>query len=697
MKKFWKWITPVIIAFGVCIASNITTQIQARAETIYSKSATLQANNNIVTIYNEKLRQKVFELLDKKSGSDLYVDDFLNHNKYKATTTQDPNTGLDVTTAQTYQLDLSNSGITDIRELCQFQFPSTLQGINLAGNGITKEHLENISALVNAKQFVYSDTEKKDVQNTFSFQDRTYNINTDFYTLIKKVNLNDNNIDLSKPVNIDSKFLIGFQQIGNIHETGLVREGEINPQYYINELDYNYLSYIVIDDDSPNEEGKLNLNRNQKSYLLPENNYGKYTIKVSKPLNSATSYFNEYEFYKEFTLFSVEMKDGFWVERGNILNLKLQNNTVTADSNIVVEGLGISTNGDFSITNPSSPNTEQITDTKSENGHKNYVSFTLKKGNKSRTVKVEFLVKDTIAPLIKLSGGNYVYSSQNKEFREPGYITYDPISKNTTTLDITESDDGKGIHSHTEDRSNLNILKLGEYEIKYIATDFAGNTTTVIRTVNIIEKALDRLTVTISKDNFKEGEEITITVQPETGTPLDNFTSFQYTWYLNGVQFKTTAGNSRGKSIINYIATKSEKQEITVTLVATQKNNDIKVEVTSDPIQLNINPSFRNNDTLILALGIVVLGIILFIAILTFIKYKKSKGKTHGKHKNFIKSKSSKKSKQANTPQGPEIQVIKNYSGDPNKSALDGTGEQNGGNENVRPSETDNTNTPNQQ
>ena len=127
-------------------------------------------------------------------------------------------------------------------------------------------------------------------------------------------------------------------------------------------------------------------------------------------------------------------------------------------------------------------------------------------------------------------------------------------------------------------------------------------------------------------------------------------------------------------------------RDIFVRVTATQKSDNAQIELFSNTITLNISPSLRNDNTLIIAAAIAVLIIIIIITIITIIKYRKSKGKTHGKHKNFHKNKKPKKGQKAEAPKDdkPEIQVIKNYSGTGTGTGSNGG---TGGNANFRPPE----------
>ena len=129
-----------------------------------------------------------------------------------------------------------------------------------------------------------------------------------------------------------------------------------------------------------------------------------------------------------------------------------------------------------------------------------------------------------------------------------------------------------------------------------------------------------------------------------------------------------------------------KNQTVHVELTATQISDNAKIELVSKNITLNVEKESSNN-TIIIAVTIVILLILGGFITYSIIKYRKSKGKTHKKHKNFHKGKSSKGASE-NKEKGPEIQVIRDYKGDTTGSTTTGDG----GNStvNVRPAEPQN-------
>ena len=78
-------------------------------------------------------------------------------------------------------------------------------------------------------------------------------------------------------------------------------------------------------------------------------------------------------------------------------------------------------------------------------------------------------VREYISPWIKLKGDKVVYINLNGTYIEPGY-------------DIDDNYD-KDIRSRVVITSNLNVNKLGEYELEYRVTDSSGNESVVNRIV----------------------------------------------------------------------------------------------------------------------------------------------------------------------------------------------------------------------
>lgn len=683
-RNLKKWLIPLalggILLSGSLVSNNLIVNAETSSGSI--SSVVLQANHHAVTINNSTLDKAVRKLLGKNDTETLYSDAFLVHENFKATTVTDEETGLSTTTALTYQLDLSDTGVTDIRELSKFEFPTTLKGINLSGNNITNEHLDNIETLITAT-----------TSSAIIIGEETITPACDFAGIIQKVNLNDNKIDLfslkeSGSRHLDNtKFLFGIQNFGNIDSSGFVKKGEIEPVYFIREnIDENFLSFSFIFEFSVNSQegedqnttgGPLTKQYNMPTRLLDLSTYpretGKLNITVLSMPNSETAYFTGYSFNKEFILFDINLDSNFNVERKHALDLKLNSGKLTPQSPLRIDGFGTSLEISYNT-----PSTKYI----STESRKHYVNITINYQNHSRTIPLEFKVVDTVSPVINLlMGGDHVYSSQHKptsRFEEHGvaFTAHDP--------DIPNGDYGDDITSMVVVSSNVIFTTLGDYEITYTVSDLAGNSTTVKRTVTIVESVLDTIYVRHNNiGNIISGDEIKLVVEPDSHIKISNYSTIEYEWFLDGNSFITTFGDKQtGKSTTTITISDIGSHQIHVIARAKQLSNNSEIEVWSESLTVDIQANLRNNDTLILTVAIALGIIILVIIIISINKYRNSKGKTSGKHKNFHKKKKPSGSGTSHgNPNQPEIKVIKDYTG-VDSGVNNGGGS--GGNQNFR-------------
>lgn len=667
----FKWLA--VFALGVVAVSGTT--LITRADTYLTPPISITNNqNSTVIISNEKLASALRNLLGKSPTDNFYSNDFMVHDNYKATTTTSEG-GVETTTAVNYQLDLSNTGVTNLIELVQFEFPSTLQGINLAHNGITNDHLTDISNFLSCKT---SD-------NTITVGNATFDIRSDFSTIIKKVNLNDNNIDLST-INSshlsNEKLIFGLQQINTPHASGLVLDGEVKPYYYIRNTgtasDENYFSYNFKYELSTDADKRISIAYNQVTSLTDDlkslygDNTDKITLEVKSVPNSNTAYFKNYSYKLEFINFSLALKEDFSVERQDMLDLKVSSNgKIQTDSPIILKGFGDNSGIKVTYDNAS---TSHITNSK----FKNYVNISIEKDEQKRIIPIEFKVIDTVKPVILLIGNTYAYSSQNKEYNDPGVIAYDPAT--------VKDESGDDYTQQVVKSSNLDVTKLGVYTITYTVTDIAGNTTSITRTVEIKERVLDRINLRTNTQELKDGADIILSIKPDTGVDISNYKDIQYYWYINNAFFQKTLGDSTtGASTITIIGDASANQQIYVKMIATQKADNATIELFSDRLDLILESSLSNNDTLILAAAVAVFSIILTITIIALVKYSKGKKRTHHK-KNFKKVKNSKDP--IDSSNNTDIQVFKDYTGGTGTTGFNSDG---GGNVNFRPPEDNNT------
>lgn len=673
-----KWLA----VFGLGVVAVTGNTLITRADVYSTPPISITApQNNSITITNEKLAKALRTLLGKTDKDNFYADDFMVHENYKPTTTTGEG-GVETTTALNYQLDLSNTGVTDITELVQFEFPSTLQGINLAHNGITNEHLTNISNFLTCNI----------AGGTITVGSATFEIKSDFSTIIKKVNLNDNNIDLTTIQSnhlSNEKLIFGLQQVGDIHPSGFVQDktdkdskDNVRPYYYIRNSgtasDEHYFTYTFKYELSTDADKRISIAYNQVTSLMDNlktiygNNTDKISLEVKSIPDSSTAYFKDYHYNVEFTHFSLSLKEDFSVERQDMLDLKVSSDgKIQEDSPIILKGFGDNSGVKVSYDNAS---TSHITNSK----YKNYVNITIEKGEQKRSIPVEFKVVDTIKPVIVLIGNSYAYSSQNKEYNDPGVIAYDPAS--------VGDESGDDYTQQVVKTSDLDITKLGVYTITYTVTDIAGNSTSITRKVEIKERVLDRIVLRTNSQELKDGADIILSIQPDTGVDISNYKDIQYYWYINGTFFQKTLGDSTtGASTITIVGDASANQQITVKMIATQKEDNATIELYSDRLDLILETSLSNNETLILAAAVAVLAIILTITIVALVKYTKGKKRTHYKKKK--PSKKDKKGKETMDAynNNADIQVFKDYTG-----VQGGGNGEGGGNANFRPPENNN-------
>lgn len=93
----------------------------------------------------------------------------------------------------------------------------------------------------------------------------------------------------------------------------------------------------------------------------------------------------------------------------------------------------------------------------------------------SLTIK-KSIILDTIAPIINLTGGEYIYIASGEQYSEPGYACED-------TSDVVN-----GECSVEVDGEDIDVNKPGYQYIMYTAKDFLGNETNVTRKVMVEAK-----------------------------------------------------------------------------------------------------------------------------------------------------------------------------------------------------------------
>lgn len=88
-------------------------------------------------------------------------------------------------------------------------------------------------------------------------------------------------------------------------------------------------------------------------------------------------------------------------------------------------------------------------------------------------------VEDTIPPVINILGGHSITHEINTSWNDPGYSCIDDTD-NTCTVNYT---------------SNLDISKIGDYEITYTAIDSANNQSSIVRFVSVVDTIPPKITL----------------------------------------------------------------------------------------------------------------------------------------------------------------------------------------------------------
>jgi hypothetical protein len=322
--------------------------------------------------------------------------------------------------------------------------------------------------------------------------------------------------------------------------------------------------------------------------------------------------------------------------------------------------------------------------TNQETGIINFTTITFTTPEGTHTVSREFIVKDTIKPIIKLNGTAQEYFSQYDEnYKDLGATAYDP--------DVIDGTTGDNISHKVSSTSTVDIGVLGNYTITYNCSDGYGNKAIpVVRKVSIVKKELSSISTHSEEEKFIVDDILTFTVKPNHGATITDYTTIKYYWYLDGedIPFYECNGNNingQGKCEIQF--DKTGKHVLRVILKTTQKVDGAEVEKWANDFVIDVVHDISDNDAIIIACAIAILFILIVIGSLAYIKKKKKAGKTH-KHKNFHKHKKDNSATQTdNSQQNNNIQVIRNYTGE-------GTGRPEEKNTNNQSDDDDTTNTP---
>jgi len=625
---FKKIIIPSVL-FGTAIFSiNSIDNIQSYAISTPTYINTIKGDSNergeIVNLQSERLQNALCVLLDKPAGTTLYSKDFLINDHYKPV--DETNDAGDVIgkTAERKCLDLSYTNITDISELVQFEFPSTLKAIDLSGNNIKDEHLNKINEIVNLDNTTTP---------TITYNNETLTVRTDFKSLIAKVNLNINKLNLSNfkvndPTTI--KIIFGVQNLPDLRENTLVSTTEVeNVYYHLRSEDTTYLTITTTINGSVVPPSYNNITK-----LINVAQLGQYKIHIGNPPATDSGYFKDLDKDLEFDLFKMSIANDYKVERYSLFNLPTDKINID----------GLPTGSTWHHLSSNSPSTDTI-------GTIEAIVVINTPDGRSRNANVSLEVVDTIQPIITLTGGNKAFLSKNHTFIDPGYTATDN-NKDITSLVVV-------------DMTALNIAELGTYQIKYTVNDGYTAPVTVIRTVYVEERVLDKITIETTTENPTKGQIIEFKVSPDKDIEISNYKDFKYDWYLNGIKFQTKVGDPATGICYTELTFDNDNAEIYVILTATRKidNETLTVRSTNFNIALNANNGAAaiDKDTMIIAAGCAVF--VLVIIVIGFIATRKKHNKTHSKSK---KSKSSNNAKKDET-----IQIVKDYQGSGNSQAFE--------------------------
>lgn len=584
---------------------------------------TIKAKNDAQTsfsINDSALATKMMALLGKKDNN-FTPNDLINHEDYKVNKEiiGSEGEGENITHIYSYSakkifLDLSYSNIKNINELCRFVWPQTLEGIDLSGNVIDNTNLEDI---LNFGKLASGDN--------ISINEQTITVNADISEYVKIINLNLNNIDLSKvsTENLENaKVIYGFQQ----YSEEVFNKDTMPTQYYIKNENNIYFS-------AKKNNADINLVKEGVVTPLSYHGYGDYEINIvsfpDKPVANITktlktSYFNIY------------LKNSDEIKRKSYY--------LITQNDIVAEGL---TEG-FTIKIIKNPSTISI--------GKQSVNITFTTNTKSWTSSLYYTVIDLDKPTITLKGGETLYLTVNGR----GYIEYG----------CTADDSGDDIRENLVITGIVDITTPGEYFIKYNLKDYAGNyANEVVRKVIVQEYALQGVLINSLNDEYTVNNEIILTSSLPSGVDISKYKHLSYTWYYNNQEFITTTGDKiTGKSNVTIIEQDSKDINIYVVLTATLNDNSTESYV-SDVMTLSIKKGQSDDPTIITALIIALVIVIIIMLTITIQKKKKSthQKRSHSDNKTAKKKSTKSKNKKDAVKKNDsfsnydQIQVIKDY------------------------------------
>ncbi len=119
-------------------------------------------------------------------------------------------------------------------------------------------------------------------------------------------------------------------------------------------------------------------------------------------------------------------------------------------------------------------------------------------GNCSNPFLVQVEVQDTVAPVVNLLGANpLLVDVYNSNFADPGVNSSDNYYSSNSLIRITQK--------------NVNVNKLGNYNITYIVRDGSGNETRIVRDVQVVDRVAPSIEILggnpFDQTRFKDYEE----------------------------------------------------------------------------------------------------------------------------------------------------------------------------------------------
>ena len=564
-----------------------------------------------VKIHDEALKTRLSELLGKTT---FYSNDFIKSDIYNPVDTE--------TKAKTC-LDLSNSGITDITDLVQFEFPTTLANINLAGNNINTKQFEKIrntlSAEINQELYYYNDPldDSKDivVKSVTHMLDQFDTINVAF----NQIDLTDQLIHDSNEHYISRHYIFGVQKFDPLQNGMILTKDEINAVIYIDNgenRDRNHITFNVKLENQCNTEDSSNLHTNYPNKTIIEladlNYLGRYTVTfTSNELVNVDSPFVGWSHSINFILIKAYFKP---TENTDIYTVERLSNFSVSKENIVVRGI------DYL----------NILDKNNNIGGKTQNIGTFQapvllevENFPVKTILLDYKVVDTTPPVLSLKGSETMLWKLNTTWKDPGII----YSDNGAVEDIPVTPTGI-----------VDYITEGTYTLTYVTNDISGNTSQPItRTVIVSNGVITKIELTLTTTQITENDFVTIYAKPDITFDKSLYYDIEYDWFINDEFVETTKAGTSGSATFRYLPTNtndfSVKAKIRCKIVA----DGSLFELSSESLNLKATSVFGSEKimTIVLIAGGSIM-LCLIIAIIVKLKKskkitKKSKGGSKGK------------------------------------------------------------------